>query len=229
MNGRFRDRRDAGAQLAVLLEPWARRDDTVVLALPRGGVPVGAVVAQALDAPLDVFVVRKIGVPGQEELAMGALASGGLRVVNDLVVRQVGVPASMFEAAAARQQLEVERREALYRGVRPAVDPRGRIVIIVDDGIATGSTMLAAVRAVRLLEPARIIVAVPVAATDVTAQLRRAADEVVCVRETRELEGVSLWYDDFTQTTDDEVRHILDTAAARSGPDPDVPPSDSQD
>jgi predicted phosphoribosyltransferase len=220
MNGRFRDRRDAGVALAARLGQYAGRDDALVLGLPRGGVPVAAEVARALGAPLDVFVVRKIGVPGSEELAMGAVASGGVRVVNDAVLDQLRIPESVFLEAAEREVLELARREALYRGVQSGIDPRGRMTIIVDDGIATGSTMLAAVAAVRAREPAAVVVAVPVAFADVTAELRRIADDVVCVHETLELDGVSAWYDDFRQTTDAEVRALLDAGARarRAGP-----------
>lgn len=220
MNGRFRDRRDAGVALAARLAQYAGRDDVLVLGLPRGGVPVAAEVARTLGAPLDVFVVRKVGVPGSEELAMGAVASGGVRVVNDAVVDQLGIPESVFVEAAEREVRELARREALYRGVQSGIDPRGRITIIVDDGIATGSTMLAAVAAVRAREPAAVVVAVPVASADVTAELRRIADDVVCVHETLELDGVGAWYDDFRQTTDAEVRSLLDAGARarRAGP-----------
>ncbi|HUF71238.1 MAG TPA: phosphoribosyltransferase family protein [Longimicrobiales bacterium] len=220
MNGRFRDRRDAGVALAARLEQYAGRDDTLVLGLPRGGVPVAAEVARTLGAPLDVFVVRKVGVPGGEELAMGAVASGGVRVVNDAVVNQLGIPESVFLEAAEREVRELARREALYRGVQSGIDPRGRITIIVDDGIATGSTMLAAVAAVRAREPTAVVVAVPVASADVTVELRRVADDVVCVHETLELDGVSAWYDDFRQTTDAEVRALLEAGARarRAGP-----------
>jgi predicted phosphoribosyltransferase len=213
MNGRFRDRRDAGVALAARLARYADRDDTLVLGLPRGGVPVAAEVARTLGAPLDVFVVRKVGVPGSEELAMGAVASGGVRVVNDAVLDQLGIPESVFLEAAEREVRELARREALYRGVQSGIDPRGRMTIIVDDGIATGSTMLAAVAAVRARDPAAVGVAVPVASADVTAELRRIADDVVCVHETLELDGVSAWYDDFRQTTDAEVRALLDAGA----------------
>jgi predicted phosphoribosyltransferase len=220
MNGRFLDRRDAGVALAARLAQYAGRDDALVLGLPRGGVPVAAEVARTLGAPLDVFVVRKVGVPGSEELAMGAVASGGVRVVNDAVLEQLGIPESVFLEAAKREVRELARREALYRGVQSGIDPRGRMTIIVDDGIATGSTMLAAVAAVRAREPAAVVVAVPVASADVAAELRRVADHVVCVHETLELDGVSAWYDDFRQTTDAEVRTLLDAGARtrRAGP-----------
>lgn len=216
---RFRDRREAGIALARALGHLAGRDDNLVLGLPRGGVPVAAEVAAALGAPLDVFVVRKVGVPGQEELAMGAIASGGIRVINEPVVRQLGIGEAAFMAAARAEMDELVRREAAYRGDRPPLDPRGRNVIIVDDGIATGSTMLAAVEGIRQRGPEAITVASPVAARDVAARLRQVADEVVCVNELHDMDGVSLWYDDFRQTPDSEVRSILD-AAGRAGAGP---------
>jgi predicted phosphoribosyltransferase len=226
MSARFRDREHAGRKLATLLARFADRDDTIVLALPRGGVPVAAAVARALASPMDVFVVRKVGVPGREELAMGAIATGGVSIVNEAVVDQLGITEAMFRTEAARAAAELRRREALYRGDRPAVAARGRVAILVDDGMATGSTMIAAVAAVRRLEPATVVVAVPVAAADVAARLRELADQVVSVSEPMDLEGVSLWYDDFAQTTDDEVRATLDAVRDRTvrSDEPDAEP-----
>jgi len=210
MNSRlFRDRTEAGRFLARGLGAYANRPDVVVLALPRGGVPVAYEVAQALHAPLDVFVVRKLGVPGHEELAMGAIASGGVRVLNDDLVQRLGVPDAAIDAVARGEQLELERRERLYRGGRPPADLRGRTVILVDDGLATGSTMLAAVRAVRLQRPARIVVAVPTAAAETCEALRSEADNVVCASTPRPFRAVGAWYVDFSQTSDDEVRELL--------------------
>jgi predicted phosphoribosyltransferase len=209
----FQDRADAGRQLAGKLRPFAGRDDVVVLALPRGGVPVGYEVATALGAPLDVFLVRKLGVPGHEELAMGAIASGGVRVVNEDVVRQLGVPPAWLDAAADREGQELARREAAFRGGRPAPDVRGKVVILVDDGLATGSTMRAAVAAVRRLGPARVVVAVPVGAAQTCAEFRGEADVAVCAEQPDPFFAVGTWYEDFTQTTDEEVRDLL----ARAG------------
>lgn len=209
----FRDRADAGRRLAGRLAVYAGRGDVTVLALPRGGVPVGSEVARALGAPLDVFLVRKLGVPGQEELAMGAIASGGVRVVNDAVVEELGIAPDVMEAAAAREQEELERRERAYRGERPAPDVSGRVVILVDDGLATGSTMRAAARALKKLGPARVVVAVPVAPREACAALRPEADEVVCAETPGSFKGVGRWYDDFSQTTDEEVRALLGASA----------------
>jgi putative phosphoribosyl transferase len=205
----FRDRTDAGRQLAARLERYAGRDDVTVLALPRGGVPVGYEVAEALGAPLDVFLVRKLGVPGHEELAMGAIASGGVRVINDAAVRYLDLTPEVIDQAAEREGKELERRAQAYRDGRPAPDVRGRIVILVDDGLATGSTMRAAVEALRTLGPARVVVAVPVGSPDVCQAFREVADDVVCGREPEPFYAVGAWYNDFTQTTDDEVRDLL--------------------
>jgi len=215
---RFRDRADAGRRLAERLSAYAGRDDVVVLALPRGGVPVAHEVARALGAPLDVFLVRKLGVPGHEELAMGAIASGGVRVLNHPVVESLGIPDDWIQSIAAKEAVELERREREYRGDRPPPELEGRTVILVDDGLATGSTMLAAVRAVRQERPARVVVAVPVAAPEVCQALRAEADEVVCPLTPDQLRSVGLWYDDFTQTTDEEVRRLLEGARATDPP-----------
>jgi putative phosphoribosyl transferase len=209
----YRDRSEAGRRLAERLTEYAGRDELLVLALPRGGVPVAAEVARALRAPLDVFLVRKLGVPGQEELAMGALASGGVRVLNEEVVRALEVTPEELAEASARERRELERREAAYRASRPAPEVCGRTVILVDDGLATGSTMRAAVAALRRRQPARIVVAVPVGAADTCADLAEAADEVVCVRSPRPFLSVGSWYDDFRQTTDAEVSELLQSAA----------------
>jgi putative phosphoribosyl transferase len=211
----FRDRRDAGRQLAAALSDYAGRPDLVVLALPRGGVPVAYEVATALGAPLDVFLVRKLGVPGREELAMGAIASGGVRVVNDEVVRELGIPDELIDAVAAAELQELRRREQAYRDGRPAPPVRGKTVILVDDGLATGSSMRAAVEALRRVGPARIVVAVPVAAPEVCAEFEDLADDAVCARTPVPFRAVGLWYDDFSQTTDEEVRALLADAAAQ--------------
>ncbi len=206
---RFRDRAEAGRQLAALLSGYAHRPDLLVLALPRGGVPVAYEVARALDAPLDVFLVRKLGVPGHEELAMGAIASGGVRVLNDDVVESLRLPLSIIDQVTAREQEELQRRERAYRGDRPPPDAQGRTVILVDDGLATGSTMRAAAAAVHRQQPARIVVAVPVAAASTCDTLRAEVDEVVCVLAPEPFYAVGIWYEDFSQTTDDEVRDLL--------------------
>ena len=210
---RFRDRREAGQVLADRLTAYAGRPDVLVLALPRGGVPVAYEVARALGAPLDVFLVRKLGVPGHEELAMGAVATGGVRVLNDQVVGALGIPPSVIEAVAAWQQQELARRERLYRGDRPPPDVRGRTVILVDDGLATGSTMRAALAALRRQQPARLVVAVPTAAPETCDELRAEADDVVCATTPEPFDSVGLWYEDFSQTTDEEVRELLERAA----------------
>jgi predicted phosphoribosyltransferase len=208
----FRDRRHAGRVLASLLRRHAGRPDLVVLALPRGGVPVAFEVAEALLAPLDVFVVRKLGVPGHEEYAMGAIASGGTRVLDEEVVRTLRIPEAAIEAVARAEQRELERRERLYRGLLPPHDVRGRVVILVDDGLATGSTMRAAVRALALLGPARTIVAVPTGAAQTCESLGEEADEVVCAMTPAYFRAVGLWYENFSQTDDDEVRELLERA-----------------
>ena len=209
---RFRDRTQAGRLLAERLGEYARRDDVVVLALPRGGVPVAYEVASALEAPLDVFLVRKLGVPGHEEHALGAIATGGIRVLNTPVVESLNLPAEWIEAIDAKARRELRRREQAYRGDRPPPDLAGRTVILVDDGLATGATMLAALHAVRADEPARVVAAVPVADPAVCEHLREAADDVVCLLTPREFRAVGLWYEDFSQTTDEEVRMLLERA-----------------
>jgi predicted phosphoribosyltransferase len=209
MSRPFRDRVNAGKVLAEHLRKYAGRPDVIVLALPRGGVPVAYEVAKALGAPLDVFIVRKLGVPGHEEYAMGAVASGGVRVVNEDVIRGLGLNDVAIERVAARELAELNRRERLYRGDRPEPDLEGRTVILVDDGLATGSTMKAAVKALAARGPARIVVAVPIAAADTCQALRREVDEVVCAVTPEPFHAVGLWYDDFRQTSDEEVHDLL--------------------
>jgi len=205
----FRNRTDAGDRLAEKLEHYASRPDVIVLALPRGGVPVGYEVARSLGAPLDVFLVRKLGVPGREELAMGAIASGGVRVLNEDVMSELQIPQQWVDVVAARELEELRRREAAYRDGRSAPDVRGKTVILVDDGLATGASMRAAVAALRKLGPARIVVAVPVGAQQTCDEFRDVADEVVCAEMPDPFYAVGSWYADFDQTTDDEVRALL--------------------
>jgi erythromycin esterase-like protein/predicted phosphoribosyltransferase len=205
----FRDRREAGQLLASKLAAYANRPDVIVLALPRGGVPVGHEVAQALNVPLDVFVVRKIGVPGHEELAMGAVASSGVRILNEQLIKQLRIPKHVVDKVTSQEMQELKRREALYRGGRPPPDLRGRTVILVDDGLATGASMQAAVQALRQLQPARIVVAVPTAAPDTCEALRSQVDEVICAITPEPFHAVGLWYQDFSQTSDSEVRDLL--------------------
>jgi predicted phosphoribosyltransferase len=229
----FRDREHAGQRLAEALRGYAGRPDVIVLGLPRGGVPVAAEVARALGAPLDVFVVRKLGVPGHRELAMGAIGSGGVRVLNDGVVRELGIPQQVIDEVAAEEARELERRERLFRGAaRPAPEVKGRTVLLVDDGLATGSTMRAAVEALRKLGPGRIVVAVPVGARETCEAFRREVDEVVCAITPNFFEAVGEWYQTFDQTDDEEVRSALErarlprpapAAAPGDGPTPRVP------
>ena len=214
MTQRFRDRAEAGRRLATALQHYAGRSDVLVLALPRGGVPVAYEVAQALRAPLDIFVVRKLGVPGQPELAMGAIATGGVRVLNRDVVTALGIPPQMIDAVAARERAELERRERAYRGSRPLPDLTGRTVILVDDGLATGATMRAAAVALKKLRPGRVVIAVPTAAREVCDDFRKEVDEVVCAETPPLLGAVGMWYDDFNQTSDEDVRDLLNRAAA---------------
>ena len=209
----FADRVDAGRELAGRLSAYAGRTDVVVLALPRGGVPVAAEVADALHAPLDVYLVRKLGAPGQRELAMGAIASGGVRVVNDDVVRWLRITPEQIDRVAAEEAIELERREAAYRNGRGPADLTGRVVILVDDGLATGSTMRAAVQSVRLRGPSRVVAAVPVGAPSTCQELGAVADEVICARMPEPFSAVGQWYLDFEQTSDDEVRELLLTHA----------------
>ena len=211
----FSDRTQAGQLLAAKLGRYAGRPDTLVLALPRGGVPVGAVVAQALHAPLDVLVVRKLGLPGNEELAMGAVSAGGVRVLNASVMDSFGVSDGVIEHVAARESREVERREQAYRRGRPAPEVHGKYVILVDDGIATGSTMRAAIAVLRELQAGHIVVAVPVAARDSYLELRRLADEFVALLIPRDFGAVGQFYADFGQTGDAEVRRLLEAGTVQ--------------
>jgi len=205
----FIDRRVAGRVLAARLAKYAARDDVVVLALPRGGVPVGYEVAAALGVPMDVFLVRKLGTPGHRELAMGAIASGGVRVLNQDVVQWYGISDSAIERIAREEQEELERRERAYRGDRPAPDLTSKILILIDDGLATGSTMRAAAQAVRAHRPSRVVIAVPVGAPQTCAELAAVADEVICARMPEPFSAVGQWYLNFDQTDDDEVRDLL--------------------
>jgi len=205
----FEDRRAAGRALARRLEGYADVPGLVVLGLPRGGVPVAYEIALALRAPLDVFVVRKLGVPDEEELAMGAIASGGARVLNEDLIRALHLNDAVIERVTQREQQELERRETAYRSGRAAIDVEGHVVIVVDDGLATGATMRAAVRTLRAMKPARLVVAVPTAAPDVCRELAADVDEVVCLRTPVPFYGVGYWYDDFSPTTDEEVRRLL--------------------
>jgi predicted phosphoribosyltransferase len=211
----YRDRLEAGQQLAEKLTRYDNRPDVLVLALPRGGVPVGFAVAEELHAPLDVLLVRKLGVPGHEELAMGAIASGGVRVLNEEVVNFLQIPVTVIDTVAAREQQELERRVLRYRSGRPPLDVHGRTVILVDDGLATGATMRAAVLALRQQQPARIVVAVPVASSTVCHELEAVADEVVCAATPEPFYAVGLWYENFEQTSDAEVCDLLAQAAHR--------------
>ena len=205
----YRDRIDAGKQLALRLSEYANPDDVLVLALPRGGVPVAYEVAKALHAPLDIFLVRKLGVPGHEELAMGAISTGGVRVINADVVDYLRIPARAVDAVVDTELRELERRERLYRGSRAEPDVSGKTLILVDDGLATGSTMRAAVEALRQQNPARIVVAVPVSAPETCDEYRMGVDEIICAQTPEPFMGVGMWYRDFSQTTDEEVREIL--------------------
>ena len=205
----FRDRREAGRVLAAMLKDYAGRDDVVVLALPRGGVPVAFEVAEALAAPLQILLVRKLGTPGHRELAMGAIASGGIRVLNEDVVRWLGIRPEQIDAVAREEQRELERRQAAYLEGRAPARLEGRNVILVDDGLATGSTMRAAVQAVRQMKPKKTIVAVPVGAADTCREIADVADEVVCARMPEPFSAVGQWYANFDQTTDAEVMDLI--------------------
>lgn len=217
MSLRFLDRLDAGRQLAAKLVCYAGDPSVLVLGLPRGGVPVAYEVARALQAPLDVFVVRKLGVPGHRELAMGAIASGGITTVNRDVIDALRIPPAAVDAAADREMQEIERQEKGFRGSAPVPEFSGRTLIVVDDGLATGSTMRAAVQALRQRHPARIVVAVPVAAAETVRRLRGEADSVVALSEPLDFHAVSMWYDDFSQTSDEEVRSLLGASTMVSG------------
>jgi putative phosphoribosyl transferase len=210
----FRDRTEAGRFLAALLRHYAHRPDVQILALPRGGVPVALEVAQSLHAPFDVFVVRKLGVPGHEELAMGAIASGGVRALNMDIIENLGIPRAVIEAVTRRERQELARREQLYRGDRPAPDLHGRIVILIDDGLATGATMRAAVAALRKLRPAKIVVAVPTSAQAVCDEFRNESDEFICAVTSDPFYAVGAAYESFPQITDDQVRAMLERQPA---------------
>ena len=214
----FEDREAAGRALAAGLGAWRARPDAIVLGLPRGGVPVAFEVARALDLPLDVLVVRKLGLPWQPELAMGAIAGGGALVVNEEVLRYLPPGDGAFEAVRAREQRELERREREYRGDRPPLDPRGLSVILVDDGLATGATMEAAVRSLQSLGARRVVVAVPVAAVEARERIASVADEVVCLETPEFFSAVGQWYRDFGQTSDTEVTELLACARRRPAP-----------
>jgi predicted phosphoribosyltransferase len=208
----YRNRNEAGKYLAAQLESYIDRNDVLVLALPRGGVPVAYEVAKVLRAPLDIFLVRKLGVPGHEELAMGAISTGGVRVLNPDVVDYLYIPRGVIDAVAKSELRELERRELAYRGDRPEPDVVGKTVILVDDGLATGSTMRAAAAALRQQNPARIVVAVPVSAPQTCDEYRMGVDEIICAMTPEPFMGVGRWYKDFSQTTDEEVRELLERA-----------------
>jgi putative phosphoribosyl transferase len=209
----FRDRTEGGQLLAQKLTAYGNQPEVLVLGLPRGGVPVAFEVAKALNAPLDVFLVRKLGVPGHEELAMGAIASGGVRVLNSEVVQGLNLSSEAIDKVAAKEQQELERRERAYRGERPPLDVRDRTVIIVDDGLATGATMRAAAVALRQQQPGRIVIGVPVSAPETCNEFRAEVDEIVCAVTPQPFYAVGLWYENFSQTTDEEVRDLLERAA----------------
>ena len=208
----FKDRRDAGRKLAQKLSAYARGQDTLILALPRGGVPVAYEVALTLNVPMDIFIVRKLGLPGREELAIGAIASGGIRVLNSDVIRMLSIPEEVINFVARRELQELQRRERLYRGNRPSPEVRDRTVVIIDDGLATGASMRAAVAGVRAQYPTRLVVAVPAAAAETCDAFRSEVEEVVCAITPEPFYGVSRWYEDFSQVTDEEVRTLLEEA-----------------
>ena len=218
MPERFLNRSEAGRQLAAELTRYAARSDVLVLGLPRGGVPVAFEIAAALDAPLDVFIVRKLGLPGHEEFGIGAIASGGVRVVDESVLRAYGVDADVLDRITERERSELERRERLYRDDRPFPAVANRVVILVDDGLATGSTMRAAIAALRAESPREIVVAVPVGAPETCTSIAKLADDVVCLEKPDPFYAVGLWYQDFEQTEDEEVHDLLERAAARMVP-----------
>ena len=215
MKTQFFNRCEAGKLLAENLSVYVDRDDVLVIALPRGGVPVAAEVAKTLKAPLDVFVVRKLGLPGHPELAMGAIASGGVRVFNGEVVNALRIPDEVIDAVSAEELTELQRREKVYRAALPRLDVEGKTIIVIDDGIATGSTMLAAVSALRQLNAARIVVAAPIIAASACREIQRQADEVVAVMIPERFYAVGLWYEDFSQTSDEEVAELLAQAPCR--------------
>lgn len=210
----YEDRADSGRQLAQALIAYHGRSDVVILGLPRGGIPVAFEVAKELNAPLDVFIVRKLGVPGHQELAMGAIASGGVRVLNKEVVRELGLSEKDIEKVAERERQELKHREITYRGQRPGVNLQGKIAVLIDDGIATGASMRAAVKGLRQHDPAKIIVAVPTAPAETCQAFENLADEVVCLETPRPFGGVGAWFKSFSQTTNDEVRNLLEQASS---------------
>jgi len=213
MEGAFPNREEAGRLLAEKLEKYAGRNDVIVLGLPRGGVPVAYEVAQRLGVPLDVFIVRKLGVPGFEELAAGAIASGGVRVLNEDVLRALPKADQIIESVTEKETAELERREKIYRDDRPAPELRDRVVILVDDGLATGATMRAAVKALRQRGVAKIVVAVPVGPPDTCREFEDEADETICASAPEFFQAVGQYYEDFSQTSDEEVRDLLARAA----------------
>jgi len=215
MKTQFFNRTEAGQYLAENLSNYANREDVLVLALPRGGVPVAAEVAKRLNAPLDVFVVRKLGLPGHPELAMGAIASGGARVFNGEIMNAFRIPDEVVDAVSAEEFIELQRRERVYRDDLPPLELEGKTVILIDDGIATGSTMRAAISALRELNAGRIVVGAPLIAAPTYDEIRRAADDVAAVMVPEKFYAVGQWYEDFSQTTDDEVRALLAQAARR--------------
>jgi putative phosphoribosyl transferase len=212
-NKLFADRHDAGRYLAGMLDDYAGDPNVVVLALPRGGVPVAYEIARKLEVPMDIFIVRKLGVPVHEELAMGAIATGGVRVLNEDVIRKLQITDEMIEAAAEEQERELRRRELEYRGEREPLELNGKTVILVDDGLATGASMRAAVQALKLHSPAKIVVAVPVGAEETCRLFEQEVDDVVCGKTPEDFRAVGAWYDDFTQTTDEEVCRLIDEIA----------------
>lgn len=211
-NKLFRDRRAAGKKLAEKLIQYSDRADVIILALPRGGVPVAYEVAYALRVPMDIFIVRKLGWPGHEEMAIGAIASGGVKVLNEDIVRYLNIPEALIDAVAKRELRELERREQAYLGNRPKLELNDRTVIIVDDGLATGASMRAAIRGVRAHSPAQVIIAVPTAAPETCEALTAEVDHIICATTPEPFYGVSRWYEDFSQTTDEEVRTLLQNA-----------------
>lgn len=208
----FRDRKDAGRKLARRLTVYAGRNNVIILALPRGGVPVAYGVAKALNVPMDIFIVRKLGWPGHEEMAIGAIASGGVRVLNEGIVRYLNIPDDLIDVVAQRELRELERRERAYRGNRPPLEVKGRTVIIIDDGLATGASMRAAILGLRTHSPAEIVIAVPTAALETCEALEPEVDQMICATMPEPFYGVSRWYEDFSQTTDEEVRILLQEA-----------------
>lgn len=214
----FANRTEAGQKLALRLKQYANRDDVIVLGAPRGGIPIAFEVARDLRAPLDVFMLRKLGVPGHEEFAFGAISSGGVRILDRDTVERLGITNAVIERVTASEEQELERRERAYRGGRPPLNVVGRTAILVDDGIATGASMRAAIHALRQMNPARIVIAVPVAPAATCKRLQSAVDELVCLEMPEPFFGVGQFYDDFSQVSDEEVRDLLDNAARQREP-----------